>query len=269
MAEMLIDGAKLDACNTAEADAIRAKTGGSSPIPYDYANNKGFADSIAAIPSGGTTITDGIVVKARDANGWITEVDKYGDCGRYEFGIASVGFRNFPYGHLESVVLHDCDELGEGTFYNKFITQITGMGNITRCGASCFLSSALPSIHLPKVLYVGSTCFRALTSTTEVLLPVLESHGEYIFQSSTILQNVQIGSIGHPAPTTNKQPFYGCTQQGLTITAFQTGANVDTIVANYRRNATNATIIVKASENTTYNGTSYAAGDTILTSEVT
>lgn len=53
MAEMLIDGTKLDACNTAEADAIRAKTGGTDPIPYDYANNKGFADAIAAIQTGG------------------------------------------------------------------------------------------------------------------------------------------------------------------------------------------------------------------------
>ena len=53
MAEMLIDGAKLDACNTAEADAIRAKTGGTDPIPYDYENNRGFADAIATIPSGG------------------------------------------------------------------------------------------------------------------------------------------------------------------------------------------------------------------------
>lgn len=53
MADMLIDGVKLDACNTAEADAIRAKTGGTDPIPYDYANSKGFADAIAAIPSGG------------------------------------------------------------------------------------------------------------------------------------------------------------------------------------------------------------------------
>ena len=56
MAEMLIDGAKLDACNTAEADAIRAKTGGADPIPYDFANNKGFADAIAAIPSGGGSL---------------------------------------------------------------------------------------------------------------------------------------------------------------------------------------------------------------------
>lgn len=55
MAEMLVDSTKLDACLDAEADAIRAKTGGSADIPFDYANNKGFADAIAAIPSGGGT----------------------------------------------------------------------------------------------------------------------------------------------------------------------------------------------------------------------
>jgi len=53
MAEMLVDSTKLDACLDAEADAIRAKTGGSADIPFDYANNKGFADAIAEIPSGG------------------------------------------------------------------------------------------------------------------------------------------------------------------------------------------------------------------------
>lgn len=53
MAMMLIDQTKDTACKTAEADAIRAKTGGSTDINYDYENNKGFADAIAAIPSGG------------------------------------------------------------------------------------------------------------------------------------------------------------------------------------------------------------------------
>ena len=56
MAEMLVDSTKLDACLDAEADAIRAKTGDSNDIPFDYANNKGFADAIAAIPSGGTNL---------------------------------------------------------------------------------------------------------------------------------------------------------------------------------------------------------------------
>ena len=53
MAEMLVDSTKLDACLDAEADAIRAKTGGSSEIPFDFADRKGFADAIAAIPTGG------------------------------------------------------------------------------------------------------------------------------------------------------------------------------------------------------------------------
>lgn len=50
--DKLVDSTKLDACLDAEADAIRAKTGGSADIPFDFANNKGFADAIAAISSG-------------------------------------------------------------------------------------------------------------------------------------------------------------------------------------------------------------------------
>ena len=51
--DKLVDSAKLDACCTAEANAIRAKSGGSAQIAYDFANSKGFSDAIAAIPSGG------------------------------------------------------------------------------------------------------------------------------------------------------------------------------------------------------------------------
>lgn len=54
MATMLIDGTKEIACRTAEADAIRAKTGDSAQIAYDFDNGKGFADAIEAIPSGVT-----------------------------------------------------------------------------------------------------------------------------------------------------------------------------------------------------------------------
>lgn len=59
--DKLVDSTKLDACLDAEADAIRAKTGGSADIPFDFANNKGFADAIAAIPSGGGTVYTGTV----------------------------------------------------------------------------------------------------------------------------------------------------------------------------------------------------------------
>ena len=212
-------------------------------------------------------ISDGIVVTARDANGRITAVDKYGDCGAFEFGIGSNGYRDFAYGYLETIVLHNCTVLGKSAMQNRFIQSISGLENITSCGDGCFMQSGLASIELPAANSVGTTCFRQVYSTCKtVKLPVLTTYGDYIFQSSTGLESVQIGSVGHPAPMLNKQPFYGCTQSTLTITAYQTGANADTLVGYYRRNATNATIIIKASEATTYNGTSYAAGETMLTS---
>ncbi len=250
---------------TAVANAIRTKGGTSAALAFP----SGFVSAVQAIPSGGTTITDGVVVKTRDANGYMTEVDKYGDCGVYEFGAASAGFRGYAYGYLSKVVLHDCQTLGNGAFYNRFISEIAGLEDVISCGNNCFNNSGLQTISLPSATSIGSTCFRQVYSTKNIFLPVVTTMGDFVFQSSTTLETVQIGSVGHPAPLTNNQPFYACTQATLTITAYATGANVDTLLANYRRNATAATIIIKASEATTYNGTSYAAGDTILTSEVT
>lgn len=54
--DKLVDSGKLDACCAAEAAAIIAKGGGTAPLAYDFVNNKGFADAIAAIPSGGTPV---------------------------------------------------------------------------------------------------------------------------------------------------------------------------------------------------------------------
>lgn len=51
--DKLVDSTQLDACMTAEANAIRAKTGGSGQLTYDFANGKGFADEIASIQTGG------------------------------------------------------------------------------------------------------------------------------------------------------------------------------------------------------------------------
>ena len=66
MATGLVDASKLDACCTAEANAIRAKTGSSAQITYDWANSKGFADAIDAIPGGGlvlSALTTPLVIK--------------------------------------------------------------------------------------------------------------------------------------------------------------------------------------------------------------
>lgn len=248
-------------------DAINALTAYANEVTGE--SDTTLSDAVRTLGSGyggGTTITDGVIVTARNANGRTTAVEKYGNCGGYEFGVDSGGYTAFPYGFLNSVVLHNCTELGYAAFKNKFIQTITGLENITKCDDQAFMQSGMPSINLPSATSIGGACFRSLSTTCKsVILPVVQTMGNNVFQQSTGLESVQIGSDGHPAPLASSV-FIGCTQSGLTITAYQTGANVDTLVSRYRSGATNATIIIKASEATTYNGTSYAAGDTMLTS---
>lgn len=49
--DKVVDSAQLDGAMTSTANAIRAKSGGSGNIPWNAAT--GFADAVAAIPSGG------------------------------------------------------------------------------------------------------------------------------------------------------------------------------------------------------------------------
>lgn len=52
----MINATKEEACRSAEADAIREKTGESASLAFDFENEKGFAEAIAAIPTGGGEI---------------------------------------------------------------------------------------------------------------------------------------------------------------------------------------------------------------------
>lgn len=51
--DKLVDSAKLNAALNYEASKIIAKGGGTAPLAFDFANEKGFGDYIDAIPSGG------------------------------------------------------------------------------------------------------------------------------------------------------------------------------------------------------------------------
>lgn len=110
----------------------------------------------------------------------------------------------------------------------------------------------LETIYLPKVTQFAS----------------YGSLGRGCFANDTKLQTVQLGSINYPVTFMDEKVFLNCTQTGLTITVYTTESYIDTIITNIRNCATNATIIIKASGDTNYNGTNYIAGDIILTSEV-
>ncbi|MBQ0015162.1 MAG: leucine-rich repeat protein [Oscillospiraceae bacterium] len=125
------------------------------------------------------------------------------------------------------------------------ITTFTGQGNYFY---DCL---ALKKIHLPNI----------------TRLAVMRN----AFTNCTSLEDVLLGSVGH---TIDSSYFYNTTftndtQPNLTITVYTTSEHVDALISAIRNSATNATIIIKASEDTTYGGETYLAGETILTSTPT
>ena len=87
-----IDSTKLNACLDAEANAIRAKTGGTSDLAFDFANNKGFADEIAAISSGGGSLPS--VISKIDGGSFTLASDTAGDrqSVSHSLGVVPKGF---------------------------------------------------------------------------------------------------------------------------------------------------------------------------------
>lgn len=184
--DKLVDSTKLDACCTAEANAIRAKTGGSAQIVYDLANSKGFSDAIAAIPSGGgglspdefyglgndsyelefNSLTE---LRLRTPFYYNTKVTKLtSDTLTW---IENNAFRGCS--NLEEIDLPNCTKIGQNNvnssdsyaFGNcpklvKFnlpkVTNINGQYNFANCGTSS--NKAL--IVLPKVVELGYRTFR-------------------------------------------------------------------------------------------------------------
>lgn len=256
---------------TAVADAIRAKGGTDAQLTFPG----GFVSAVQAIFAG-ATITDGIVVKARDAEGFPTEADVYGDLYPYQFSYAgnyyheTIGWRNLSKLTLKS----GQTVLKEGCFAFLPLAQLNGIEGITALGHSCFRNTKLVEINLPNAVFCDlKSPFSANTALKKLYCPKLTGKltaGSFdLVGGCAALEEAVLGSVGHTVIDDNSiNSFNKCTQSGLSITVFTNAANVDKLLAHIRNGATNATIIIKAAEATTYNGTEYAAGDTIVTSTV-
>ena len=226
---------------------------------------------------GGTQVTDGIVVKARDAGGFPTEADVYGDLYPYQFSYdgpyyhGTIGWRSLSKLTLKS----GQTVLKEGCFAYLPLVQLNGIEGITALAKSCLRNTKLVEINLPNAVFGNlPTPFSENTALKKLYCPKLTGSltaGTYEFAADCpALAEAVLGSVGHTVTNNNSiNAFKNCTQSGLSITVFTNAANVDSLLASIRNGATNATIIIKAAESTTYNGTSYEAGATIITSEVT
>ena len=150
-----------------------------------------------------------------------------------------------------------------GTFYNctsltsvslNSVTSIdyrTGSGSHNPIASPFGNCTSLKSIRLPSLKTLvsqrtasyGTGCaFYNCTGLETVDFPVFVSSSGNLscFNTCPNLQNVTLGSEGHPVQTLSQYTFSGCTQSSLTITVYtQGGASL----ANSPWGATNATIV--------------------------
>ena len=239
-----------------------------------------LVSAVEAISGGGTVITDGVVVQSKDANGYPTDIDYYGDLGEYSLG-ASRGDTDHYLGKLESVTFKNTiTDIPNYAFRNgacrgNGISAMLSFPDVVSVGEYAFENAHIQGLSFPALESVGNTSLIFYNSLiSELYLPKLtslsQSNGSYgMCRSCTSLTYAQFGSVGYTAPNNVMQQFRGCSQTSLTVCIYCLGDAVDTILSTLRTGVTSGTIIFKASEATTYNGTAYAAGDTILTSEVT
>lgn len=241
---------------------------------------------------GGTEITDGIVVKARDSEGYATEVDFYGTAVQpYQFycssrtvgafkNMKSIAFKNtvtainafsfFATGITQLPEISSVSALASNVF--RKCTMLSGsvsLPTITKLSAEVFREcSGITAITAENATFAGESVFMGCTALQTAHLPKCATLGTQAFYTDTALTDVQIGSVGSAVTSCVNTSFKSCTQTGLTITVYTNGTYADTLLANVRNGATNATIIIKASEDTTYNDVAYAAGETMITSTV-
>lgn len=186
---------------------------------------------------GGTEITDGIVFKARDSEGYATEIDYYNSDG-------VINRQAF------------CTSFAKGLFAKT--STINFKNVITSVMGEAFRGSAFTQVNLPDVTDVnGGDNFREMSHVTRILLPKVTSFhdGQYIFYQDNALDFVQLGSIGNALPAIRNNAFSSVSSP-VTIEVYTIGTYVDTLLANIRNGATNATIIIKDS----------TTGETIVTS---
>ena len=157
------------------------------------------------------------------------------------------------------------------------IKTIANLDNVISLGYGAFYGcTSLESISLPSIISISTGSapgvFGLCTSLKTVYLPkctkiACAGSGYAIFMNCSSLENVQIGSIGHPLTELSPYVFSGCLNN-TTFTIYTNANYVSTCLTRIRNDCANATIIIKAANDLIYNDVNYSAGDTILTSEV-
>lgn len=220
------------------------------------ASDTTLSDAVTRLVAGygGGNIENGIVFTELNNDGRPILADIYGDVPSYAFGYLSA-----------------TNVLG------SYLTNVTFKGNTTKIGDGAFQkNAALTELIIPdSVTTIGSQVVRGCSG---IVSYIHENAGNFygvrtpasraIFSNwiATSLETLQLGAIGKPVTALSRIAFDAVNFPATAnVIIYCSGEDVDTYLEAVRVNVTKATVTFKASEATTYNSTSYAAGDTILT----
>jgi len=148
------------------------------------------------------------------------------------------------------------------------------------CSANCFGANyyedcSTQIVRFPKL--TGET-INGMNNQNAFAYTSAKAPGTYYFDTMQIIPrefftnishtsfSITFGSVGHAVQSAGLYPFHNSTAAASgTVTTYTTGEYLDTVRANLESYIGSGTLtfVYKASEATTYNGTSYNAGDTI------
>lgn len=240
-------------------------------------NDTTLSDAVASLADGygggGGGVSDGYEITALDANGFPTAVDHYGtEVHRQQYWnrTSSDGF----WKNLETITFKDIvTSIEPYAFSNCSKLVLPDLSHVTSISGYAFQGcSTFTAVSVSGIALLSNYLFASCSSLTDVYLPKCTNcSGQRAFSGCSSLETVQLGSIGYAVTSMHQYTFYQLTQSTLTITVYTEGSRIDTLLSRIKNSngATNATVIFKAAEATTYNDTEYAAGDTILTSTPT
>lgn len=258
-------------------------------------NDTTLSDAVASLADGyggGGGISKGIEV-VTDANGYITDYIFHGFSKIPKFALNYNGYDRASKTGVPLISFADKPTVCESMAFKTANAKIdwSGLSELEKVGSDYVFSinydlnnnQTSQIVNLPKFkgyvdnTYSGSNMFRPRSNNIPYApltynLPVCEiipQYAWYYFAGTGI--SITIGSIGHGVKESKTAPFGATPNANGTITIYTTGDKLDSIKTSVigGNPGSGLNFVYKASEATTYNGTSYSAGDTILTSTST
>ena len=196
--------------------------------------------------------------------------------GGYDVELADNGCKKMPYlrqcnftsvvipnGYTEINTMSSSANLQSITIPDSVVTATTNSSLFDSC-------TRLQSFSANNLSFQGNSTaiFNNCTALQTVYLPKTTSYGNTFFKGCVALTSVQLGSVGYPVTNITSTVFQGCTGTSTVVTVYTTEAYVSTLLTAIRAGLTKGTIVIKAATDMEYNGSSYQAGDTVVTSTV-